>query len=497
MAPQKLVSWQRLLLLAAVLLLLGAPLSEAVYRGCKYPSTKYLEANKDTVKWGYYDLDAPFVHSGDTITIEVLTHTAGGDYSKMIKGDPGVESVYEWKKGASYASKASPQYADSGPHIVTGPIEVCGAEPGDVEIKTIVPRKNPSTGKTYGCNVMAPFGYHFTSGGHADGKPFTQAEPATITMYEIVYDKSDKEYYGQPIYQYKQPTILTRGGFVTAADDQPIGVVAPHAYDVGGTNKKVTYGRNMKTLLGPEQSKITYTNATLDFRVPLRPHLGIMAVMPANGQKFLNGAPAGTEGCNTIPPSKFGGNIDNWRVGPGTTMYYKVELPGARFVVADTHASQGDGEVSGTAIETHMTATLKITLIKQEYFVHGFAYSDYLEQLAVPNNIFPGNTQTGSNLDKAMKGAYNQTLNFLMSSFLLQEAEAIGLMSTAIDFFVTQVVDGNWGVHGVIRKELFVKRTKGRKLLEYMGNQDLIDQLSHRARLAARRRNSAIADLWS
>jgi acetamidase/formamidase len=64
------------------------------------------------------------------------------------------------------------------------------------------------------------------------------------------------------------------------------------------------------------------------------------------------------------PPGRFGGNIDDWRIGKGGTMYYKVEVPGAQIVVGDTHAAQGDSELAGTAMETSMTTKLRVTLHK-------------------------------------------------------------------------------------------------------------------------------------
>eukprot|EP00850_Spirogloea_muscicola_P017982 SM000160S02523 [mRNA] locus=s160:71:4872:+ [translate_table: standard] len=516
-----------------------------------------------TVKWGYYDLTAPYVahvKSGHKITIEVLTHDCGTDYNKMIKGDPGVESVYKWLPGQTTNTKAVPQWPLSGPHVVTGPIKICGAKAGDivqVDILKFVPRKNPVTGKTFGANTMSPFGYHYSHGGHRNGTAFGPQDACTITVYEIVKEK--KTYYAQPVYQFKVPSLVDPSSVVNPINDYPIGVIVPHklqtsAYDlmsilcllpkIGNltarwshhpctlraerncwskhaflstqafvtlTNKLVTYAPGFQGKLATGFTEIVYTNATLDYRIPLRPHLGVMGVMPANGQNFLKGAVNGTRGANTVPPSKFGGNIDNWRVGKGTTMYYRAEVDGARFYVADTHASQGDGEISGTAVETSFTVTLRITLISQaklpatiktidfplgetstEYFVHGFAYSDYLWQLPVPSTILPDI----SRLDIAFHGAYDKTRNFLMDAFKLTEEEAIGIMSTSVDFFVTQVVDSNWGVHGTVRKAEFAKRTQARRLLEYVGDSDLIEQMHHRAKLAARRRNSAIAHLW-
>jgi acetamidase/formamidase len=65
-----------------------------------------------------------------------------------------------------------------------------------------------------------------------------------------------------------------------------------------------------------------------------------------------------------------------------------------------------------------------------------------------------------SSLDPAMRDAFRKTRRFLMTALGLTEDEAISLMSVAVDFGVTQVVDGNWGVHAVIRKSLFEERLR-------------------------------------
>ena len=99
----------------------------------------------------------------------------------------------------------------------------------------------------------------------------------------------------------------------------------------------------------------------------------------------------------SIPPARFGGNIDDWRIGKGGTMYYKVEVPGALIVVGDTHAAQGDPELAGTAVKTSMTTQLRITLLKADalrkkveildfpllkmstqFIIHGFCFQNLL-----------------------------------------------------------------------------------------------------------------------
>ena len=89
-------------------------------------------------------------------------------------------------------------------------------------------------------------------------------------------------------------------------------------------------------------------------RIPLRPHFGVIAV-----------APREADFVDSIPPSYFGGNLDNWRLGKGSTVYLPVSVPGALLSVGDPHAAQGDGELGGTAIECSMTGTFQVILHKK------------------------------------------------------------------------------------------------------------------------------------
>ena len=89
-------------------------------------------------------------------------------------------------------------------------------------------------------------------------------------------------------------------------------------------------------------------------RIPLRPHFGVIAV-----------APREVDFVDSVPPSYFGGNLDNWRLGKGSTVYLPVSVPGALLSVGDPHAAQGDGELSGTAIECSMTGTFQVILHKK------------------------------------------------------------------------------------------------------------------------------------
>jgi acetamidase/formamidase len=166
------------------------------------------------------------------------------------------------------------------------------------------------------------------------------------------------------------------------------------------------------------------------------------------------------------------GNIDDWRIGKGAVMYDPVAVPGALFSVGDPHASKGDSELCGTAIECSLTGTFQLILRKRdrlagtpladldyplletqdEWAVHGFSFANYLAE-------FGDNAQTEifakSTLGGAIRDAFRKMRHFLMATKGLSEDEAISLMSVAIDFGVTQVVDANWGVHAILKKAIF------------------------------------------
>ena len=321
------------------------------------PAHHLIPATSKTVHWGYFSKGRKpqaIVHSGDYVTLETLTHHANDDAERMVNGDPGAESVFKWtgkEKGVDRRG-AGPMDASVygrgagegfGVHVLTGPVYVCGAEPGDVlEVRILDMYPRPSAkyeGKTFGSNAAAWWGFHYND-------MITEPKKReVITIYEI--DATGGKDWAKAVYNYQWTPQTDPYGVVHKIIDYP-GVPVDHS----------TIKKNMKVLEG--------------VRVPIRPHFGTMGV-----------APVETDYVDSIPPGYFGGNIDNWRIGKGGTMYYPIAVDGA------------------------------------------------------------------------MRDAFRKMRHFLMTTKGLSEDEAISLMSVATDFGVTQVVDGNWGVHGVIKKSVF------------------------------------------
>jgi len=409
------------------------------------PSYHYLPVNGDNVHWGYFSRSLKprlEINPSDYVTIETLTHQASDDMERMVNGDPGAESVYAWtrehkavnRRGAGPMDAAVGAGAGAGVHICTGPVAIRGAMPGDVlEVRILDTKLRPCAnpaykGRAFGTNLAAWWGFQYKD-------LLTDPKPReVVTIYEL--DASTDRSWAQAVYNFTYTPQTDPSGVRHAIYDYP-GVPIDHA----------TVRENHGVLK--------------NIRVPVRPHFGTMGV-----------APREMELVNSIPPAYFGGNIDNWRIGKGATMYYPVAVEGGLFSVGDPHASQGDSELCGTAIECSMTGTFQFILHRQadlagtplegldfpmletagEWLMCGFSYPNYLQQLG-PNA--QTEIASKSSLDLAMRDAFRKVRQFLMKTKGLTEDEAISLITVGVDFGVTQVVDANWGVHAIVRKAMF------------------------------------------
>lgn len=415
------------------------------------PREHHLPANASTIHWGYFSRfqkPALVVRSGDFVTVETLTHHANDDHDRMVKGDPGAEDVYRWTAEEKTVDRrgAGPMDASAcgrgagegfGVHICTGPIAVAGAKPGDIielRILSVEPRPccNPEyQGRSFGSNAAAFWGFHHK---HLLTEP---REREVITIYEVETRPSGSM--ARAVYNYRW-----------TPQTDPFGVIHPRIDYPGIPVDHSTITKNFDVLR--------------DIEIPVRPHFGVVGVAPNHGGLV-----------DSVPPSSFGGNLDNWRLGAGATVYLPVAVPGALLSIGDPHACQGDGEACGTAIECSLTGRFQIILRRrseiaglpiadinyplietaEEWVISGFSHPNYLEELGqnAQSDIYKK-----SSLDFAMRDAFRKVRRFLMGGFGLTEDEAVSLISVAVDFGITQVADGNWGIHAVVRRDMLRKR---------------------------------------
>ncbi|MBM2618302.1 acetamidase/formamidase family protein [Actinoplanes sp. LDG1-06] len=377
----------------------------------------YLRSRPDEVRWGYVPAvgSAPVLRmrSGETVTVDTVSHEG-------ILEDQGRDPV-AWfaRHGVSRhevladaidiarSYDRTPRNFDvDGPHVVTGPIHVDGAEPGDVlriEVLSALPR--------------VPYGV--VSSRHGKGalpRLAGGAVPAGITEAEIM------------------PPVATDG----RASGDPR-----------------TYGNvSIFTPVRSKRGKLTGVLPPATF--PLAPFMGMMGVA------FASAASPTDPLLNSIPPTLGGGNIDINLLGVGSTFYLPVFAEGALFYAGDPHMAMGNGEVALTAMEGSLRATYRLTVVKAgrrgaPAVAFGYPFAETADAwipigLSDPDGSRDGQ---GNDLDVAMRRAVVNALDFLEGHLGMDRAVAYAYLSAAANFEVSQVVDRTVGVHGVIRKTDF------------------------------------------
>jgi acetamidase/formamidase len=208
----------------------------------------------------------------------------------------------------------------------------------------------------------------------------------------------------------------------------------PGKMNIGGLPEDFPEGQFRTFQLDVKKMETTFAPRIV---LPLKPFFGVMGVAPKPGEKM----PAGV-------PDYFGGNMDNKELVAGTALYLPVSVKGALFSAGDAHAVQGDGEVNVTAIETAMEEAVLQFIVRKDM------------RLERP----VGETETHwitmafhKDLNEAVKIALRDAIQFISKTKGLTPQDAYSLSSLAVDLRVTQIVDGNKGIHAMIPKAIFKK----------------------------------------
>jgi acetamidase/formamidase len=305
--------------------------------------TYYLNPTPQTVHWGHFNASIPAVlqvESGD----EVVIDTFSGGMSEVA--DPSL-----FRPEHRLIVDTVPQIM--GPHILTGPVRVKGAEPGDtLEVRIL----DIELTTDWGWNII---------------RPLKGALPEDF------------------------PNLSRR---VIPIDRQTNMARLPWGVDV-----------------------------------PLRPFFGIIGVAPPPAYGLVS----------SVEPREYGGNIDNKEFIPGTSLFLPVFVPGANLSVGDGHAVQGDGEVCLTALETCLKGRFQVIVHKQS--------------LNFPRAITPTHYISMGmdvDLDDAAKQALRNMIKWLTEIKPWTAEEAYVFCSLACDLHVTQLVDGNKGIHAMVSRSV-------------------------------------------
>jgi acetamidase/formamidase len=317
-------------------------------------TTHRIDATPQTVRWGMFDASFPpliTIASGDTVVLE------------CVSGGP--EVMPPAAAGFAIPPALAAIHAAGIPrapgHLITGPVGVRGAEPGDmleVRIETI----------ELGCDW-----------GYCGFRPLAGTIPEDFPE-----------------------TFLSH----------------------------IPVDRDRRTCLLPWGTELS-----------LAPFFGVMGVAP----------PPAYGRISTVQPREHGGNLDNKELGEGTTLFLPVWAPGALFSAGDGHGVQGDGEVCINALEICLTGTF--TLVLHKGGGAGDPLLRYPRAETATHFIAMG---MDADLDVAMKTALRQMIAFITGRTNLSRQEAYQFCSLAVDFRVTQTVNGEKGIHAMLRKGLLV-----------------------------------------
>ncbi|MGD9941900.1 MAG: acetamidase/formamidase family protein [Burkholderiaceae bacterium] len=314
------------------------------------PRTHSLDPTLETVHWGFLDAALPArleVESGDTVVVDTLS--GWGEVADLSRFTPVHRQI---------ATTLKPVM---GPHILTGPIAVRGAQPGDtleVRIEQI--------------ELTADWGWNVI-------RPLRGTLPEDFPLLR------------------KRVIEIDRAAMQARLDWGPV--------------------------------------------VPLQPFFGIIATAPRPEYGRVS----------SVEPREYGGNVDCKEFVAGTSLFLPVFVPGANLSVGDGHAVQGDGEVCLTALETCLKGRFTLVLHKDL-------------RLAMPRAVTPTHYITlglDPDLDDAAKQALRDMIAWLVDMQGWQPDEAYTFCSLACDLHVTQLVDGNKGIHAMVRRDLLDRGTAG------------------------------------
>ncbi len=315
-------------------------------------ATHRLTSTPETVRWGVFDATFPpllTINSGDTVVLECVS----GGPEVMPPPDSGL------KIPPALAAIHAANIPRAPGHLITGPVAVAGAEPGDmleVRIDAI------EIGNDWG---------------------FCGFRPLAGTLPE----------------------------------DFPERYLSHIPVDRERMTCKLPWGTELN----------------------LAPFFGVMGVAP----------PPAYGAISTVQPREHGGNLDNKELTAGSTLFLPVWAEGALFSAGDGHGVQGDGEVCINALEICLTGTFTLTVHKG-----GGARNPLLKYPRAESASHYISMGMHEDLDIAMKTALREMIAFITSRTNLSRQEAYQFCSLAVDFHVTQTVNGEKGVHGLLKKGL-------------------------------------------
>ena len=289
---------------------------------------------------------------------------------------------------------------------------------------------------------------HMHSGDYVNVRTVLTSSPDRLEAAGVAPDLVEKEL--RDVQQVKERGpgghVLTGPIFVEEAEPgdvlevrfTAIDLAIPYGYNAigqAGFLSDEIFDRKMRIINLDAKKMLGHFAEGID--IPLHPFFGSVGVAP----------PKEAGRWNSAPPWVHAGNLDNKELVAGTSLFIPVHVKGALLEIGDGHAAQGNGEVDITAIETSLIGHLQLVVHKSR--------SQRWPRAETPTHYI--SMGTDRDLNAATHIAVREMIAWLMEEKKMTQADAYMLCSVAADVDITQLVDGNVGVHVMLSKAVFTK----------------------------------------
>lgn len=391
--------------------------------GGRINSDLYLPVDSRTSRWGWWPGQGAepvmAVDDGAVITVDTLSHEGimedqGRDPIEFFAAH-GVERSAVLDDAVTMAAEADHRYGIDGAHVVTGPVEVRGAEPGDLlRVDMLGLAMRVPYGVTSNRHGLGALPGEMPDGTEPPESVAHSAGHGTVSVFTSVEGTGAE---AAAVLRYRPERSAAPGSGAVGSGGE-----GPGAVDSGGVGS-------------------AGERAVREIRYPVAPFLGMMGVAPADDGPVPS-----------RPPGRHGGNLDVKWLTAGSTLYVPVQVPGAMFAAGDPHFAQGNGEVALTALEGSLRADLRLSVLRGPAARRAVGLIENplaeTDEHWIPIGLH-------ADLNEAMRAAVREALRFCRTRLGLPGHIAYAYLSAAADFEVSQVVNDVKGVHCRIPKRDF------------------------------------------
>jgi amidase len=309
-------------------------------------------------------------------------------------------------------------------------------------------------GKRHELSIEAQGAFHYVYGPYA--KPVLTINPGDVVVVEtedafggVITSEKDS-----PTAKLVFPFLNPQCGPVAVSGVEKGDCLAVHIHAVE-TRGAQPAG---KTCIIPEFGGLVGTAATAMLNPPLPERVRVMhvdkdgvrwsdkIVLPYEPFIGTIGVSPEIEAISSLQPDYHGGNMDLPDVAPGAILYFPVHSKGGLLYVGDCHATQGDGELSGVAIEQRATVTLQIDVIK------GWSFA--WPRLETQNFLMT--IGSARPLEDAARIAYRELVRWMSADYGFDEIDAYMLLSQAGRIRLGNMVDPKYTMGASILKKYLV-----------------------------------------